>query len=141
MGTRSCKIIIHNKIRYFLDAKEMSFVTHLIYLKDLRYCGCRTAYSQDFNFKSFQLNRAVFYRCTKRLESLKLLERKAIGRFTDYVFLEDNYNRLTEIVNATDNIYALISFSEKEFILKKRSIDQITDSEIEELKIREDSFK
>ena len=141
MGTRSCRITIYTKIRYILDPEEMSFVSQLIYLKDLRDCGCRTAYSSDFQFKSFRLSKNIFYRCVKNLERLKLLERKTVRGFTDYILSEKNYNRLIDIINSTDDVDALISFSEREFILNKRSIDEITDSEILELRIRGDNYK
>lgn len=138
MGVRSCRVSFPNKIRYFVDAHELSFITHLIYLSDLRDCGCRTAYSREFNFKGFQLRRDTFYRCAKRLKRLGLLETCQKGKFTDYILVEKSYNRLLEIVNATDNVDILLEFSEREFTLKNRSIDMITDNEIKDLKNRGD---
>lgn len=135
-GVRSCRVIIYNKIRYFLDPEEMSFIAHLLYLKDLRECGCRTAYSKNFNFKSFQLARDTFYRCAKRLMKIGLIDTEMKGRFNDYILVEKNYNRLLEIVNTTDNVDALIQFSKREFISKNRTIDMITDMEIKDLKNR-----
>lgn len=135
-GVRSCRVITYNKIRYFLDTEEMSFVSHLLYLKDLRECGCRTAYSKKFNFKSFQLGRDTFYRCAKRLRKLGLVETSGKGKFTDYILVEKNYNRLLEIVNSTDNVDTLIQFSKIEFTEKNRSIDMITDIEIKNLKAK-----
>ena len=138
-GVRSCRVIIHNKIRYFLTHKELSFISHLLYLKKLRECGCRTAYSQEFNFQSFGFNKSTFYRIVKRLEILGLLERVTVNKFTDFVLIEKNYNRLLEVVNSTDNIYALIFFSE-ELNKSNRNIDSISDIEILQLKSTEKVF-
>ncbi len=135
-GIRSCMVTFPNKIRYFLRPKEMSFIIHLLYLEDLRECGCRTAYSKNFNFKSFRLGRDSFYRCAKRLRELGLIETTQDGKFTDYILVKKNYNRFVEIVNATDNVDILLEFSEREFILKKRSIDMITDIEIKDLRAK-----
>ena len=134
MSSRSCRVMMFDKLRFFLDPSEYSFLSKILYLKDLRECGCRTAYSQDFNFKSFNLSRDIFYRCAKRLEYLGLLKRVSVGKFTDYLLSENNYYRLLEIVNSTENIYALIAFNENHFLHLKKSIEDITDSDIRELK-------
>lgn len=125
---------IYNNLRYFLDAKELSFIIHLKKLSELRAYGCRTAYSREFNFKSFQLSRNVFYRCAKRLEKLGLLIRVQVGVFVDYHLDHRNYKKLSKIANSTNDIYILSEFNDREFILNKRSIDDISETEILELK-------
>ena len=116
------KIHLHINLIYLFDSSELKFLIYLKYLDYLRKCGCRTAYSQEFIFKGFQLSRAVFYPCAKRMEQLKLLERKTVGKFTDYCFVEKNYDRLVEIASVTSNINALCSFAKNEFRLKGRSV-------------------
>ena len=128
------RIELHINLIYLLDSNELKFLTYLKYLDYLRGCGCRTAYSREFTFRGFQLSRAVFYGCAKRMERLNLLERKTVGKFTDYCLVTRSYERLVVIASATSNINALCSFSKSEFKLNGRGVDQITDSEIRELR-------
>ncbi|MFR9543591.1 MAG: hypothetical protein SNH27_16275 [Rikenellaceae bacterium] len=62
------------------------------------------------------------------------LKRVSVGKFTDYLLSEKHYHKLLEIVNSTENIYALIAFNENHFLHLKKSVEDITDSDIRELK-------
>lgn len=132
---------IHDSLRYFLSASELSFVIRLKHLAYQRANGYKTAYSQEFNFNSFNLSKYVFYRCANRLEEFGLLERVTVGKYTDYVLVESAYDRLVEIAYATPNVLALLSFAYDEFKLKHRAIADVSDEEIVGLRERGETME
>lgn len=125
---------INDNLRYFLNSYELSFLIRLKHLAHLRSVGLRTAFAKEANFRSFQINRTLFYQAVNRLESLGLMKRVKVKRYVDYQLNEESYDRLLEIATSTSNHLTLLSFSENEFIQKKRSILSISDTEIMELK-------
>ncbi len=127
---------INDNLRYFLAPHEFSFLIRLKQLAYLRSVGLRTAYSREHNYNSFQIKRVLFSQSVERLECLGLLKRVRVGKYKDYILVEDAYNRLLKIATSTNNISVLLSFSEEEFILKRRAIVSITDREIIELRDR-----
>ncbi len=132
---------IHDSLRFFLSAPELSFVIRLKLLAYLRSTGHKTAYSQEHNFNSFNLSKYVFYRCANRLEEFGLLERVTVGKYTDYVLVESAYDRLVEIAYSTYNVLALLSFAYEEFKLKGRTIADISDEEIVALRERGETME
>ncbi len=129
-------VCINDNLRHILDDGEMSFVVKLKHLDYMRKSGYRTAYSKDYYFKSFRIAKTPFYRIVRRLEALGILDRKKVGKYTDYVLNQAGYERLLKVAASTYNIEVLRAFAFEEFVVNKRSVDQITDDEISQLSIQ-----
>lgn len=119
---------------YLFDQQEFCFLAHLLHLDFIRKCNYNTSFSRDFMLKKFRMNRRIFQRCTNRFTDLGLLEKKRQGVHIDYLMNQKLYQRLVEILCATQDIFAVSEFCEREFIKAGRKIESITDSEIQILR-------
>ena len=132
---------ICNNLCYLFDYQEIGFLMHLTQINFIRECGYNTSYSRDFMLKKFRMNVRVFQRCTNRFIEMGLLEKKRKGLHFDYLLNKKRYERLLDIVCATNDVFALTKFCKKEFIKGSRTIDSITDSEIQILREQGESNK
>lgn len=121
---------LHINLCYLFDHQEICFLMHLVHIDFVRSCGYNTAYGRDFMFKKFKMNMRVFQRCTNRFTEMGLLEKKRKGLHFDYLLNQKLYQRLLEIMCATNDVFVLTEFCEREFIKGSRTIESIRDSEI-----------
>ncbi len=126
----------HIHLRYLFDPAEMSFVIQLLHLDFLRRSGYRTAYSREFMYDYFQLKERTFNRCLRRLSQLGLIERVKDGLYVDYRLNSEVYNRLLDIIHATNNFAIISDFCNEQFRERGRTIESVTDEEIEQLRKR-----
>lgn len=123
-------------LSYVFNPGEARFVLHMIEADFLKKQGYDTGWTRTEYMKRMGLNLYTFERCVRKLEKMNLLTRRynTLGNRVYYSFNMDLYDRLVEILSATCHVDRLIDFCETKFKMENRSIESITEEEIEELK-------
>jgi predicted transcriptional regulator len=114
---------------------ECLFIMYMVYVEYLKSVNYRIRWSKAEYIKRMGLKESTFNRCVNRLSEMKLLTRtyNDRGNRVYYSFDMELYNRLVEILSITSNIDKLIAFCDVNFKKQSRSIESITEDEINEL--------
>lgn len=114
------------------DPAEMLFILHMQQVEFLCQASQGGRWSKKFLMKKMGLGEKVFDRCVRRLEQMELL---IVSSDYHPVYRWDTalYERLVEILSATDNLEALDGFCRRMFLEEKRCIRGISDFEVEML--------
>lgn len=113
------------------DAQEMLFISHMVHIHYLESMGYDTKWTQRTLMEEIAMTRRIFDRCAKRFIEIKLLECVPLGKGCCYRWNIPLYEKLVEIVNSTNNIGALKVFCQRTFVTQKRSIESVTQEEID----------
>lgn len=120
-----------------LSPKEARFILHMIEMQHLSLWGYKTDYTRTEYMKRMGLGENAFDTAARSLTDLGLVVRTGSRNSVHYELDEKMYDRLVEIVSDTRNIERLAGFLD--FNLRKlgRSIDSITDEEIDQIPRKE----
>jgi predicted transcriptional regulator len=123
-------------LSYLFNPAENQFIMHMVYVEYLKSVNYRIHWSKAEYIKRMGLKESAFNRCVNRLSQMKLLTRtyNDRGNRVYYSFDMERYNRLVEMLSITSNIDKLIAFCDENFKKQSRSIESITEDEINELK-------
>lgn len=120
---------------YIFDHAEMRFLINIAITHEMTLSGNKTIWNKGILMGRMNIKTSVFNRCAKKMIELKLLEvEKIAGKRYSYSLNIELYERLILIVNASDDFLVVKEFFKKNFIDENRSITDITDEEIEQLK-------
>lgn len=115
------------------DASEVVFILHMVDIAYLRSKGFNTVWSKGYLMKRMNIRLRTFDRCVKRMTELGLLNRLSQDGMYDYLWNMTLYNRLLQIMTATHDTNRIRVFCMKTFVEQKRSIQSISEEEIEAL--------
>lgn len=115
------------------DASESIFILHMLDIAYMRSKGYNTVWSKGHLMKRMNIRLRTFDRCVKRMTDLGLLDRLPQDGMYDYLWNMSLYNRLLRIMSATRDVNRLSEFCRKTFVLQKRSIQSVSEEEIESL--------
>jgi len=115
------------------DASEVVFILHMVDIAYLRSKGFNTVWSKGYLMKRMNIRLRIFDRCVKRMTGLGLLNRLPQDGMYDYLWNMTLYNRLLRIMTATRDTNRIKEFCRKAFVEQKRSIQSISEDEIEAL--------
>lgn len=137
MAKKQQKIPQTSFIKYYpclscmFDASEIVFILHMLDIAYIRSKGYNTVWSKGHLMKRMNIRLRTFDRCVKRMIELGLLDRLPQDGMYDYLWNMDLYNRLLRIMSATRDINRLREFCRKIFLEQKRSIQSVSEDEIE----------
>lgn len=115
------------------DASEILFIMHMVHIAYMRSKGYNTVWSKAHLMERMNIRLRTFDRCVKRMTGMKLLDRMPQEGMYDYLWNMGRYNRLLQIISATNDINRLREFCRKAFVEQKRDILSISDTEIKML--------
>lgn len=115
------------------DASEILFIMHMVHIAYMRSKGYNTVWSKAHLMERMNIRLRTFDRCVKRMTGMKLLDRMPQEGMYDYLWNMGRYNRLLQIISATNDINRLREFCRKAFVEQKRDILSISDTEIKRL--------
>lgn len=115
------------------DASEIIFILHMLDIAYIRSKGYNTVWSKGHLMKRMNIRLRTFDRCVKRMVEMELLDRLPQDGMYDYLWNTALYNRLLRIMSATRDIDRLREFCRKIFVEQKRSIQSVSEEEIESL--------
>lgn len=120
---------------HIFDPDEMVFLINMAITHEMTLSGKRTNWNKGILMDRMNMTTSVFNRCEKRLLNLKLLEREIVtGKRYSYNLNMELYKRLIQIVTASDDFSVVKEFCKRNFIDENKSITDITDEEIDQLK-------
>lgn len=115
------------------DASEILFIMHMVHIAYMRSKGYNTVWSKAHLMERMNIRLRTFDRCVRRMTGMKLLDRMPQEGMYDYLWNMGRYNRLLQIISATNDINRLREFCRKAFVEQKRDILSISDTEIKRL--------
>lgn len=115
------------------DASEILFIMHMVHIAYMRSKGYNTVWSKAHLMERMNIRLRTFDRCVRRMTGMKLLDRMPQEGMYDYLWNMGRYNRLLQIISATNDINRLREFCRKAFVEQKRDILSISDTEIKML--------
>lgn len=127
----------HNCLLRLFNSDETIFILSMVeiqYLEDNKYFAPR---GRNEVMKFMGMKKHVFDKCVKRMVELELLEKtnNQRGNKVYYFFNLALYDRLLEVLSATNDIDAVLDFCNEKFKKERRSIASITDEEIKKLRL------
>lgn len=125
----------HLGLSYLLSPAESRFLMHMVDFDHMKRCGYKTDFTRAQYMKRMGLREYTFDTAAKSLVELGLIDRSADSS-RNRVFYDLNtetYERLITIISSIQNYEKLSTFLS--FNIKKlgRSIDSITDEELDNL--------
>jgi hypothetical protein len=123
------------ELSYLFSPEECRFIMHMTDIEFLKKSGYQTGWSKKEYIKRMGLSEYSFDKSVERLQKMGLLSRthNSLGNKVFYSFDMDLYNRLVEILSMTCDIDKLIAFCNINFVEQSRSIESITEQEINDL--------
>lgn len=106
---------------------------HMVHIAYMRSKGYNTVWSKAHLMERMNIRLRTFDRCVRRMTGMKLLDRMPQEGMYDYLWNMGRYNRLLQIISATNDINRLREFCRKAFVEQKRDILSISDTEIKML--------
>ena len=119
----------HVNIPVIFDGAESVFIMQMVSAEYRAQLVRRPYWSKSFVMDRMGMKERVFNRCVARFKALNLVESETIGLKVLYKWNIPLYERLLDIITATENIYKLRKFWEA-FVEQGRSIESVTDDEI-----------
>lgn len=123
-------------LSYMFSPAETRFILHMADIEYKKGCGYIMNLTRSDYMKIMGLNEYSFDKCIGRLVELELLSKtnNEKGNRVYYSFNMKLYEKLVGILSSSGNVDKLIAFCKKNFIEGARSIDSITEEEIQNLK-------
>jgi hypothetical protein len=127
----------HLGLSCILSPKEARFMMHMVEIHHLTLWGYKTDYTRTEYMKRMGLGEHAFDTAAGSLTELGLVVRTGSRNSVHYALNVEMYDRLVEIVSWAQNVERLSGFLD--FNLRKlgRSIDSITDGELDKLQTDE----
>lgn len=125
-------------LSYFFNPAETRFILHMVDIEFKKKSGFNTDWSRAEYMKIMGLNEYTFDKCIKRMLALGLLSKRNndLGNKVYYSFDMQVYEKLVTIITSTNYVDALIDFCASNFADKPRTIESISDGELEALRAR-----
>lgn len=123
-------------LSYLFSPAETRFILHMVDIEYKKGCGYIMTLNRADYMKIMGLNEYSFDKCIGRLIQLDLLSKtnNAKGNRVYYSFNMELYEKLVRILSSSCNVDKLIAFCKRNFIEGARSIESITEEEIQNLK-------
>jgi hypothetical protein len=123
-------------LSYLFNPVESRFILHMIEAEFLKKQGYDTGWTRAGYAKRMGLKECAFERCVKRMVDMELLavRHNKLGNRVFFSFNMALYEKLVSILSATCHVDSLIDFCDTKFKKEARSIESITEQEIETLR-------
>ncbi len=116
---------------------EQIFIMHMINIEKRKEKGLFVPMGRSAHMKQMQLTQYAFDKCIYKMTQLGLLAKRNNKKKNRVYYCFDiyKYAQLIKIISGTENLDKLKEFCHKNFIIRIRSIDSISDQEIKNLKM------
>lgn len=132
-------IKFHSRLSWIFEPGEIIFICHMLELEYIRSKGGKSVYCKRELMEKMNMGERVFERCVRRMEKLGLLRRVPQGNMYEYLWAEEVYERLLDMLYHGDSRpyrSRLKSFLKDRLLIQEETISSLSLKEIENLEER-----